>query len=125
MSISNQVIYQIDEKDEILYEFFEKNLNQLRYYKDAFKDIEYKNEILVVKMIKLHIKEKYIPNYRMQRCKYKFIKENLNVRKLTKCLKIFKETDDDKFMKYLVDFVEYLDFFLYEDYLNHTKYSSF
>ncbi|CAG8603760.1 210_t:CDS:1 [Scutellospora calospora] len=122
MFVLNQVI---DEREEILYEFFERNLKQLQYYEDAFKNNKHEDESSIVKAIKLHIKEKYIPNYNKQYYQYNFIKNNINVRKLTKYLKIFKETNNSDFRKSLFEFVEKLNFFLYEDYLNYTICSKF
>ncbi|CAG8552053.1 11489_t:CDS:1 [Scutellospora calospora] len=122
MFVFNQVI---DEKDEILYEFFERNLKQLQYYKDAFDDIGYKDEILIVEAIKKHIQEEYIPNYKIQYYKYNFLKKDINVNQLSKCLNILKKTDNEDFKIFLLKFIEYFNFFLYEDYLNKTFCSKF
>ncbi|CAG8643558.1 864_t:CDS:1, partial [Scutellospora calospora] len=88
MFVFDQVI---DEKEEILYEFFEMNLNQLRDYRDFFR--KNKDEYQVVQVIKMHIQEEYISNYKTLRNKYDFIKKDINVLRLTKSLSILKKTD--------------------------------
>ena len=84
MIILNQII---NEKAEIIYEFFEENLNQFRFYEEAFKDIEY-NEILIIESIKSDMQNKYIPNYKLLLREYDFIKRDFNVRNLSKYLNI-------------------------------------
>ena len=121
MNVLNQII---DERTEIIYEFFEENLNQLRFYEEAFKDIEY-NKILIVESIKLDIQNKYIPNYKLLLREYDFIKREINIRNLSKCLNILKKTDNNDFRVFLSEFIEYFNFFLYEDYLNNTYCSKF
>ena len=121
MIVLNQII---DEKAEIIYEFFEENLNQLRFYEEAFKNIEH-NEILIVESIKSDMQNKYILNYKLLLREYNFIKKDINVRNLSKCLNILKKTDNNDFRVFLSEFIEYFNFFLYEDYLNNTYCSKF